>query len=60
MTGRAMGTISIEPAFAGVGESLASLAAFAGAERTTLGRVSPAKLAKPLHRAVETVAGMDG
>jgi hypothetical protein len=54
------GRVALEPALAGVGDALASLAVFVGAERTTLGRVSPAKLAKPLHRAVETVAGMDG
>jgi uncharacterized protein YcaQ len=46
------GGVALEPALAGVGETLASLAAFVGAERVTLGRVSPAALAAPLRRAV--------
>jgi uncharacterized protein len=54
------GRVALEPALAGVGEALASLAIFVGAGRTSLGRVSPAKLAKPLRGAVGTVAEMDG
>jgi len=54
------GRIALEPALTGVGESIASLATFVGAERTTLGRVSPVKLAKPLRRAVAAVAELDG
>ncbi len=46
------GRVALEPALAGLGEALASLAAFVGAGRVTLGRVSPAKLATPLRRAV--------
>ncbi len=46
------GGSAIEPALAGLGDALASLAAFAGAGRVTVGRVSPAKLAKPLRRAL--------
>ena len=48
--------VALEPALAGIGDALASLAVFVGAERTTLARVSPAKLATPLRRAVEAVA----
>ena len=44
--------VALEPALAGVGGALASLAVFVGAERTTLGRVSPARLATRLRRAV--------
>jgi uncharacterized protein YcaQ len=54
------GCVALEPALTGIGGALASLAAFVGAERVTLARVSPAKLAKPLRRAVGTVAEMDG
>jgi len=54
------GRVALEPVIAGVGEALASLAVFAGAERVTLGRVSPAKLAEPLRRAVEAVTEMEG
>jgi uncharacterized protein len=52
--------MALDPAFAGIGGALASLAAFTGAGRVTLDRVTPAKLAKPLRRAVETVAETDG
>ena len=51
------GRVALEPALAGVGEALASLATFVGAERVTLGRASPAKLAKPLRRAVAAHPG---
>ena len=44
----------VEPALAGVADALGSLAAFVGAERLTLGRVSPAGLAGPLRRALAT------
>jgi hypothetical protein len=44
--------VAPEPALAGVAVALASLADFVGAERVTLGRVSPAKLAGPLRQAV--------
>lgn len=54
------GRVAIEPALAGVGEALASLADFVGAEHTTLARVSPAKLAKPLRRAVAAHPGAAG
>jgi uncharacterized protein YcaQ len=54
------GHVALEPALAGVGDALASLAVFVGAERVTLGRVTPGKLAKPLRRAVGTVAETEG
>ena len=54
------GRVALEPALAGVGEALASLAAFVGAKRVTLARASPAKLAKPLHRAVAAIAEENG
>jgi len=47
------GRVALEPALAGVGGALASLATFVGAASVTLGRVSPAKLAAPLRRALE-------
>ena len=43
----------VEPALAGVADALASLADFVGAERVTLGRVSPSRLATPLRRALQ-------
>jgi uncharacterized protein len=52
--------VALEPALAGVGGALASLAAFVGAGCVTLGRVSPAGLAKPLQRAVEARAETGG
>jgi uncharacterized protein YcaQ len=52
--------VALDPALAGIGEALASLAVFVGAGRTTLGRVSPEKLAKPLRRALEARAEMKG
>jgi hypothetical protein len=45
------GRVALEPALAGVGGALASLAAFVGATSVTLGRVSPAKLAPALRAA---------
>lgn len=57
--GDGRGRVALEPALAGIGEALASLATFTGAGRVTLGRVSPAKLARPLRRAVETVTETD-
>ena len=47
------GRVALEPALAGVGEALASLAVFLGAADVTLARVTPAKLAPPLRRALE-------
>jgi uncharacterized protein YcaQ len=44
------GAIDSDAALAGIAESLRSLAAFEGAGRVTLGRVSPAKLKAPLAR----------
>jgi hypothetical protein len=50
----------LEPALAGVGDALRSLAEFVGAERTTLGRVSPAKLAAPLRREMARAGPEEG
>ena len=47
------GAIETGAAFAGVAEALRSLAAFVGADRVTLGRVTPARLRAPLTRALE-------
>jgi hypothetical protein len=44
--------VALEPALAGIGEAVASLASFVGAGRVTIGRVSPARLAGPLKRAL--------
>jgi uncharacterized protein YcaQ len=46
------GPIDSAAALAGIADSLRSLAAFVGAERVTLGRVSPGKLKAPLARAL--------
>jgi uncharacterized protein YcaQ len=46
------GAIEHEAAFEGIAGALASLATFVDAKRTTLGRVSPAKLKAPLARAM--------
>jgi uncharacterized protein YcaQ len=54
------GRAALDPALAGIGEALAALAVFVGAERVTLGRVSPAKLAKPLRRAVAAATETNG
>lgn len=54
------GRVTPGPALAGVADALASLAAFASTEHITLGRVSPAKLAKPLRQAVATATETDG
>ena len=48
----AWGTVEPEAAFAGVADSLRSLATFVGAARVTLGRVVPARLRAPLARAL--------
>jgi uncharacterized protein len=45
---------AVEPALAGVAEALGSLAVFVGARSVTLGRVSPAGLAGPMRRAMNT------
>jgi hypothetical protein len=45
-----------ESAFAGLADSLASLATFVGAERVTLGRVVPAKFRAPLARALRAAS----
>jgi hypothetical protein len=49
-------SMPLEPALAGVGDALGSLAEFIGAERTTLGRVTSGRLATPLRRALATQA----
>jgi uncharacterized protein YcaQ len=46
------GPVDRDQAFAGIADALASLAEFLGAERVDLARVSPAKLAAPLRRAM--------
>ncbi len=46
------GPLAVEPALAGVGSALRSLAAFVEARRIVLGRVSPARMARPLARAL--------
>jgi len=46
------GVLDIDRALAGTAEAMHSLAAFVGADRVTLGRVSPARLAAPLRRAL--------
>jgi len=53
----ASGGAAIEPeaALDGLTDSLASLATFVGAARTTLGRVAPARLRAPLARAMRSV-----
>jgi uncharacterized protein YcaQ len=43
---------AVEPALEGLADAIGSLAAFAGAERVTLGRVAPARLKAPLARAL--------
>jgi len=50
------GKIDRDQALAGVADALGSLATFVGAERITLGRVLPARLATPLKRALKAVA----
>jgi len=47
------GKVDADGALAGLASALASLAAFVGAERVTLGRVAPARLRAPLARALE-------
>lgn len=46
------GRVDRDAALAGLGEALGSLARFVGADRVTVGRTSPAKLAAPLRREV--------
>jgi uncharacterized protein len=48
----AWGAVEPEAAFAGLADSLGSLATFVGATRITLGRVVPARLRGPLARAL--------
>lgn len=48
----AWGAVDRDGALAGVGESLRSLAEFVGADRVTVGRVTPSRLAAPLRRAL--------
>jgi hypothetical protein len=48
----AWGIVDRDAALAGAAESLRSLAAFVGADRVTLGRVTPSALAAPLRRAL--------
>jgi uncharacterized protein YcaQ len=60
LTGGGRGGAALEPALAGVGDALASLAEFVGAERLTLGRVSPTKLAGLLRQALAGAARTSG
>jgi hypothetical protein len=48
----AWGVIDCDAALDGAAESLRSLATFVGADRVTLGRVTPSRLAVPLRRAL--------
>ncbi len=48
----AWGAVDRDTALAGTAEALRSLAAFVGADRIDLGRVTPARLALPLRRAL--------
>ncbi|HEY2954819.1 MAG TPA: crosslink repair DNA glycosylase YcaQ family protein [Candidatus Eisenbacteria bacterium] len=48
----AWGAVDLDAALAGLADALGSLAAFVGAGRVTLGRVSPARLKAPLARAL--------
>jgi hypothetical protein len=50
------GDVDRDAALAGVAQALRSLAAFCGAERVTLGRVTPARLKAPLARALAAAA----
>src|SRR5207247_2153516 len=47
------GNVDADAALAGLASALASLAAFVGADRVTLGRVAPARLRAPLARALK-------
>ena len=47
------GAIDRDAALAGLAEALRSLARFTGADRVTVARTSPARLAAPLRREVE-------
>ena len=48
----AWGRVDADAALAGIAQALRSLATFVGAERVTLGRVTPSRLAAPLKRAL--------
>jgi uncharacterized protein YcaQ len=48
----AWGGVDVDKGLAGVAEALRSLAQFVGADRVTLGPVSPTRLARPLGRAL--------
>ena len=50
------GRVDRDAAFAGIAQALRSLATFVGAERVTLGRVTPSRLAAPLKRALAASA----
>jgi uncharacterized protein YcaQ len=52
----AWGAPDRDAALAGIAEALRSLARFVGAERVTIGKVTPAALAAPLRRAVAATA----
>ena len=53
------GCVAVGPALAGIAGALASLAAFVGAGRVTTGRVSPARLARPLRQALARAGRKD-
>jgi hypothetical protein len=50
------GDIDRDRALGGVGEALGSLAKFVGAQRVTLGRVTPSRLASPVRRHLSVAA----
>jgi uncharacterized protein YcaQ len=54
------GRLDPDEAFAGLAQTLASLAAFVGADRVTLGRVTPGRLRSPLARAIRGAPGIGG
>jgi uncharacterized protein YcaQ len=47
------GAVDVDEALAGITEALRDLAAFVGADRVRVGRVSPSRLTKPLARALD-------